>query len=902
MKHAPAFVLFLALATCARAERVLVDADFSAGTLPAGWTDNTSPDAAATYEPVKLDRSTATRLTPVRGQFQLSTPLPRDAAQSDSFYRLVVTGRSVSRGVLQLALRPADGSPRKLTWSARRELLEVPSDVSAVFQLPKQPTPLSLLLTLPTDDSVDLAHVKLVEITRAELVAQMKKDFPKGGTAQNLLRVSRFPNGVESGGAIGRERSDEQYEIGGDPDVIGPSGSPALGLKCEQPLRFLLPPVAIPWTFAKHTASVYVRGHGSGSLGVLGDGSPVASQPFSVDSDDWQRVTLTFDPVLLARQHQLVLDTTGTIRADAFQLEPGKKATEYVQRPEVSLSLPNTDASVARIQFDDDPAVVNFTVTRGDNNVLNARVVNIYGDQRRLPDVSLVRDQISRGSLPYEVFDGKSYGVFRIEAWLEDTNGRTVSPVNEIVVTRVPRARAWDQDAPDSMFGAHLGPTHRQMVLAKAVGINWARLHDAGVDAVGWSFVEPTQGQWTWRDDNIKRYRDHHLSLLGTLQQSPGWASGLGRVADGYWDRYLEPVDTAAWDNYVRTITTRYKDSIHAWDVWNEPWLRFWSKWDPEKKEIVRSPTAAADYARLEQSTYAAAKSVDPSLTILGLNTTGGGHGSKWTRQVADAGGLAPCDAYSYHSYANETAGFPGDVADRHFHDAFNPLLTQPHTTTEPTTAPTTSPLATSNSQPATGSLDKPIWMTEGSGTNLAITRGFYNYSAPGEDPEDTLAVADRLVRYEVSTLAQGAEKLFLYHTNVGGEFHPGPGAFQTLVTDDGYPEPSAAAHAILAWHLEGKHFAKRIEIARGVYASIFVSPTRSVAVLTSATPHDRYVLPRDVIALDLRDLFGNDLPGGSDYNGLTTYIDVQGSLPEIEQVLHHHGTHHTPITTRPTR
>jgi hypothetical protein len=624
-----------------------------------------------------------------------------------------------------------------------------------------------------------------------------------------------------------------------------------------------------------HTASVYVRGKGSGTLSVLADGAGVGAKAFAVDSGEWTRVEVPFAPGLMARSHQVVLEVAGEVWADAFQVEPGDQATDYVKRPEVSLAFPRTDASVVRIQFEDDPAIVNFMVTGAEKHNLNARVTNVYGEERALPDVALVGGGTAQGSLQYVVFAGRSYGVFRLEAWVEDQSGRAVSPVNEVVITRVPRARWWGGDAPESPFGLHLGPTQRQMVLAKAVGVNWARLHDAGVEAVGWSFVEPEKGEWRWKDENVKRYRDHHLSLLGTLQQSPGWASGMGKGAEGYWDRYLAPANLADWENYVREVTAHYQESIQAWDVWNEPWLaKFFMKWDPEKKAAVRSATAAEDYAKLSNAAFNAGKSVMPTFNVVGLNSTGGPGGAKWTRAVAEAGGLTPCDTYGYHSYTAEAAGFPGDAAARHFQDAMGPAA-----------------------EKLGGKLDKPVWMTEGTGTNFLIARGFYKHSAPGEDPRDAVEVADKCVRYVVSTLAQGVSKVFLYHTNVSGEFRPGAGAYQSLVTDDGYPEPSAAAHAVMAWHLEGKKFVKRVEVAKGVYAAIFRGEMRTVAVLTSAAGYERYALPTDVIALDVRDLFGNPLGEGAVYKGRTTYVDLQGTEAELEKALAHGGTRRATVT-----
>lgn len=897
------FVLVVAAGGRARAERVLIDSDFAGASpatmrwttvpatadaaggsrLPAGWTDNAMGESPARYERAMADKAPVLRVTRDKAAIELRHPLPADAGTGDGvYYRLTVVARSVTRASVEVGVRGADGKSKPV-WSARPDVNEILAPATFTFQVPKQSRPLAVTLSVPPAASVELARVRLVEFSRDELVAQMKKDAPKGGAMQNLLRVSRFPVGVQAGGAVGRERSDEQYTADGDPETPGPSGFPSLKLACEQPLRFLLPPAVVPWTFTRHTASVYLRGRGSGSLVVLADGQQVAAKPFSVSGDEWDRVELAFDPTLLARQHQVVLDVTGTVWADAFQLEPGETATEYVRRPEVSLVIPETDASVARIQFDDDPAVVDFVVTGGENNVLNARVHDVTGRSRTLPDIALVGASIARGSLSYAIFEGRSLGAFRVEAWVEDNRGRRISPFNEFVITRVRRPRHWGGDAPGSPFGLHLGPVRRQMVMAKAVGINWVRLHDAGIESVAWSFVEPEKGRWVWRDEEIERYRKHDLSILATLSQSPGWASGLGGPVAGYWDRYYQPANVEDFANYVRTVTARYQGHVTHWDVWNEPWMKFWSKYDPAKKEAGRSPTAAADFARLQQAAYAAAKGVNPDFTVLGLNSTGGGHGSGWTKQLIDAGGLGEsCDAYSYHSYTNEFSGFPGDAASRHFLDAFGPLLAGRRPATAATTGPATVPAGPA--VPA-ADLDKPVWMTEGSGTNLLITRGLYHHAAPGEDAEDPLDTADRLARYEVSTLSQGVAKLFLYHTNVPGHFSPGPGAFQTLVTDDGYVHPSAAAHAALAWHVEGKRFVKRVEVARGVFASIFVGGGHSVAVLTSARDHAPYTPPA-AVAMDTRDLFGNDVKDDTPFDGRTTYVDLQGTPADLEKAL----------------
>ena len=192
--------------------------------------------------------------------------------------------------------------------------------------------------------------------------------------------------------------------------------------------------------------------------------------------------------------------------------------------------------------------------------------------------------------------------------------------------------------APDSAFGIHMGSTTRHILLAKAIGINWTRLHDAGCAYTCWAFIEPHKGKWAFRDADIARYRDHHISIFGMLGTAPPWATGVPEKPNGpeYWDRWNEPRDVADYANYAKVVAAQYKDSIRAWDVWNEPWGKFWSKWDPATTQSSRSPSAAEDYARLQDAGYKALKGVDPTLLVAGINTMGGSVGPKWTGGLVD--------------------------------------------------------------------------------------------------------------------------------------------------------------------------------------------------------------------------------------------------------------------------
>ena len=326
--------------------------------------------------------------------------------------------------------------------------------------------------------------------------------------------------------------------------------------------------------------SVSVRGDWDGSLIVTGGNGQVCAQlPLKLSGDQWHRVELPFKPVLLAPSHVLRLEGKGTLWLDGLQVEHAAKATAYApQKPmEVSLALPASDAASARVQFADEPTKIKFAVVgKVPGAVLKTRLVTMYGDEKLLPPIKV--DSASSGIIAYEPFASHNLGPYRLEAWVEDASGQRVSPFNEIVFYRLHRPRYWGKDAPNSLFGTHTLSTNRHLTMAKAVGVNWVRLHDAGTEYIGWSFLEPEKGKWQFRDADLQRYRDHHLKILGLLSTSPGWASNLGKPATGYFDRYLEPLNMDDWANAVRTIVSHHRGLIDSYEIWNEPWgSSFWS-------------------------------------------------------------------------------------------------------------------------------------------------------------------------------------------------------------------------------------------------------------------------------------------------------------------------------------
>ena len=787
--------------------------------------------------------------------------------KENGYYRLTFTARSLT-GV-SLGVRDV-GAPYSTLSSFSPATDGQWRDFSYDFRLSPHPQEIGLFIYLAGNGSLDLQKLKLIKLSEQDLIAEIKAKYPEAGSG-NLVNVSVFPLGLQSGWSIDRDYSDgDQVQVDSDAKVPGPSGCPALRIDATaKGIRVYSAPFAVPWSFETHVLSVSVRGDWDGNLIVTGGNGQVCAQlPLKLSGDQWQRVELPFKPVLLAPSHALRLEGKGTLWLDGLQVEHAAKATAYApQKPmEVSLALPASDAASARVQFADEPTKIKFAVVgKVPGAVLKTRLVTMYGDEKLLPPIKV--DSVSSGIIAYEPFAPHNLGPYRLEAWVEDASGQRVSPFNEIVFYRLHRPRYWGKDAPNSFFGTHTLSTNRHLTMAKAVGVNWVRLHDAGTEYIGWSFLEPEKGKWQFRDADLQRYRDHHLKILGLLSTSPGWASNLGKPATGYFDRYLEPLNMDDWANAVRTIVSHHRGLIDSYEIWNEPWgSSFWSfKIDPKhgpngNDQFVPSDTPSKDYARLQKVAYGAAHDVFPGVTIVGFNTYGAENGTKWTKDVLDFGGIDTCDAVSYHHYENGLTGFPNDPTEKAYKAAVGPIIEK------------------------LGRVPKPVWMSEGAPLSGDVSNGFYRYTLPYENGNDNWRIADRMARFVITRKANGEAHEFLYtmhgHSTFGGGVE-----WTTLVTAEGFLHPSAAAHSALAWLLEDTNFVKRVTLAEGVYAYLNSGPNRAVAAITSGPTHAAYKLPT-AAEVQLLDLFGNPLAAGTAIDDHVHYVQCDAGLAKLQAAL----------------
>ena len=810
------------------------------GELPRGWQDNSNWAKLRIVHERRDDESAPYLRTTVSslesGWGQLVHVIPRIV--DTAYYRLRVRFRSVDELNATVGIRRS-GSPYNYLW----QVSVAPGDRWREYVFYAQPSPanydVGVYLAINGAGSFDMSEFQLDRLSEQQLIDELTRnaaDAPK-----NLLRNTRFPLGLPAGWVLDRDSSDEDaVQVTSDNNALRVAGAKTWAIYSE--------PFIAPKPRVAYTASFTAHGNASGRLLVISDGATIAAKNFRATPEP-QRLTITFTAPLLARAQALQIQAAGELWMDGFQVEEGSAATAFTP-PDCELHF--AARSLMRVVFEDDSTPLRYQVLGGEAcATVQVRIENLAGEL----------SAASFDALSGDVEIPPAYGAYRIEGWVEAVDGGRVSPYQEMTVFRLRRPHYWMKDAPNSPFGVHTNSTSRHIQMAKAVGINWTRLHDAGLQYIGWYHLERKPGEWTFYDEDIRRYRRYGMKILGLLSTAPEWASYFDKARNGYYDRFYQPRDLDRYANYVRTVVDRYRSDIDTWDVWNEPWNAGWwaVSYDEAEKKYVTSAEPQADFVKLQRKAADAAKHVVPDVTVLGVNSTTGATGTAWTSGIVKAGGLESSDVLCYHQYTTEALGFTDDVVERGRREAMGPAFTGE-------------------------SPGKPVWMTEGSPIYGLSGAGFYKRLLPFVDQENFNFTSDRMVRYVVSLLANNIGKVFLYsmhsHDSLAGAENP----WRVIVGRDGYLHPNAAAHSAMAWLLEDKRFAVKLELSQSVTAYLFEGRVGSVAVI--APRPGAQALDWTPPALPRLDVYGNPVADGTAVGRYVSYLLHDGDAASLARLL----------------
>jgi hypothetical protein len=199
-------------------------------------------------------------------------------------------------------------------------------------------------------------------------------------------------------------------------------------------------------------------------------------------------------------------------------------------------------------------------------------------------------------------------------------------------------------------FGMHNADFSKQ-----AEGIRFAtiRLWDCGVC---WNQLETSPGNWNFDQfDRLVSYAvNNKIELVYVLGQTPGWATSDLLDSTGVYGIGANhvPKTIELWENYVRTVASRYIGKIQYYEVWNEPNFPIFFNGSVEQmSELTRSAGKLL-------------KSIDPNIQVISPGIIAGtfdwlpksNSGANWLQTYLSLTPAACIDIIGAHFYTPEKA------------------------------------------------------------------------------------------------------------------------------------------------------------------------------------------------------------------------------------------------------
>jgi len=168
-----------------------------------------------------------------------------------------------------------------------------------------------------------------------------------------------------------------------------------------------------------------------------------------------------------------------------------------------------------------------------------------------------------------------------------------------------------------------------------------------------WSYVNPAQDTWVWEryDRYVANAKARGKKIFGLLLYDVGWIHGAldpqtqvhvcGHTRTQTRSGIVSgKAEVEAFCQYAARTVERYKDTVDAWCIWNEPNLgdRFWGGTPDE-------------FFTLTKKAAAAVREVAPNAVLLGgaFNTIA--DNDIWTKGIFESGAMDQIDYLAYHPY-----------------------------------------------------------------------------------------------------------------------------------------------------------------------------------------------------------------------------------------------------------
>ncbi len=521
-------------------------------------------------------------------------------------------------------------------------------------------------------------------------------------------------------------------------------------------------------------------------------------------TNQWQRISLTTKPIPATTTDVYINITStvgnGTIFVDGAQFESGTAATPYSPAYPYELYAGASGFKSNIFAWQED-LKINIRAASAQNSP-SLQTLKTRIKVTAFPNHAVMDKVIN---LPVNkdyplVISTKLNGLFRIKLSAVDT--KSAAP-QEILAAKLPLPR---KTGKESAFGTHITIRPFFIDYAKKIGMKWTRLHDASF-ITKWRKAEPKPGKYQYFDKQINAVLDAGINILGLPDYPPVWAKQT--------DDSKNVINVKAFSKLCTKLAEHYRGRIDYWEVWNEPYIKYFFPGSPEQYAEVLS--AGAD----------ALRAGNPQAKILGYCTE--------INDIEYAEKIPPAmrkkiDILSFHCYFQNltgggTSSFTKEV------NAYLKFL-RPFVPSE-------------------------IWNTEGAYKKLG-TNSFYSFM-PASSGKINEKAAAFCARVWVEQLKGGINKLFIYtlHQSDTIMYY---GGYKKLIGFDRSVTPAAAATATTAWCIDGL---KNIPMEKypGIVQGLFTNEKRCCWIVfdDSGVPGQKILhLNKIPPAIKLIDVMGN--------------------------------------------
>ena len=432
-------------------------------------------------------------------------------------------------------------------------------------------------------------------------------------------------------------------------------------------------------------------------------------------------------------------------------------------------------------------------------------------------------------------FDPKANGVLRVELTADDP---AQAVRIEKVYARLPEPR---KTGVESAFGTHMRICPGIIDYCAAIGIKWQRLHDcSNICKMKWA--NQNEGEYRWGDEQIDYLRAKGFSILAMPDYPAEWIktySDGGVDASGLKREKRVTYNREAYGRWCEELARHYRGKISHFEVWNEPYIRYFFGGTPEEFGPIWLEGARG------------IRRGNPDAKVVGFCTELCSP-QFMTPSIDTIPAKDKPDIHSVHYYYNQVPGDGDMTYERLFQnmrDVFKDKFAD----------------------------SGEIWNTEG---NMALSNSFYTRRNISKEENDR-AVAFG-TRGWAETIAGGISKVFIYtmhntdNVNVGG--------LMTLIDYDRSVNPEAAATATTAYFIDGLKPMKVTERIKGVKTCVFAGDGRLSCLVWDDILErghlklDFNALPRGFFGRTYRayDAMGNEIDGVHELGSIPFFVTAK--------------------------